>query len=269
MKSNNDTKSLMLKKKIQTQNMIIVALVIVIFVLVAVSSTAAWYITTKTDSADFILSNPVNIYITKFSELKDAAGNPVKDDKGNTIMQHTEVQNLTDSYENVKIFPGDRIDLRLGVQIGSKAVESSTAYVRVKLIVTYENINTGEISQLADYDDNLIDYQDGLVSELWEPVDFNQFDEPIDGEEVKEDIWFILKDTNANGELIAKKAYSLDTYEFVDGYIKIDRLNVTNKHANCKMHVNYIVEAIQTANIPDPLYDKAGPWWDKEDIIYN
>ena len=62
MNSNN----VMLKKKLQTQNMIIVALVIVIFVLVCVSGTAAWYIRTKTDSADFILNHPVNIYIAYY-----------------------------------------------------------------------------------------------------------------------------------------------------------------------------------------------------------
>ena len=65
-----------LKKRIQTQNMIIIALAIIIFVLVIVSSTAAWYIRTKTDTADIILSNPVNIYITEFKELTDESGNP-------------------------------------------------------------------------------------------------------------------------------------------------------------------------------------------------
>lgn len=264
-----ETKDIRLKKKIQTQNMIIVALVIVIFALVCVSGTAAWYIRTKTDTADFILNHPVNIFITDYKALVDSSGNQVYDKDGNPVYEHTQSQNLTELYTNVKINPGDRIDMRLGIQIGDKAIESSPAYVRVKLIVTYENIYTGEVSELADYDDSLIDYQEGLVSKYWEKVDFNSNLLPEGNEPVKEDIWYVLKDTDDNGQTIARIAYNLETFEFVDGYIKIDRLNVTNKHANCKMHVNYVVEAIQIANIDDPILYRTGPWWDHEDIIYN
>lgn len=264
-----EAKDQLVKKKLQTQNMIIVALVIVIFVLVCISTTAAWYIRTKTDTADFILNHPVNIYITNFKELKDSANNVVYDKDGNPIYEHTEAQNLTEHFTNVRINPGDKIDMRLGVQIGNKAVESSPAFVRVKLIVTFENIYTGETTKLADYDDSLIDYQEGLVSEYWEMVDFNETAIPEPGEEVKEDIWFVLKDTNESGQTVARIAYNLESFEFVDGYIKIDRLNVTNKHANCKIHVNYVVEAIQIANIDDPIVYRTGPWWEHEDIIYN
>jgi len=265
MNSNN----VMLKKKLQTQNMIIVALVIVIFVLVCVSGTAAWYIRTKTDSADFILNHPVNIYITNYKALKDIAGNQVYDKDGKPIYEHTQSQNLTELYTNVRINPGDKIDMKLGIQVGDKSVESSPAYVRVKLIVTYENIYTGEISDLADYDDRLIDYEEGLVSDYWERVDFNENAIPTGNEPVKEDIWYVLKEVGEGGQTKARIAYNLETFEFINGYIKLDRLNVTNKHANCKMHVNYIVEAIQIANIDDPILYRTGPWWDHEDIIYN
>lgn len=264
-----ETKDIAMKKKLQTQNMVIVALVIVIFILVCVSSTAAWYIRTKTDSADFILNHPVNIYITNWEPLLDASGNPVLDKNNNVIKEHTEAQNLTEHFTNVRINPGDKIDMRLGVQIGNNTVESSPAYVRVKLIVTFENIYTGETTKLADYDDSLIDYEEGLASEYWEKVDFNETMQSVNGEPVKEDIWYVLKDTNESGETIARIAYNLEAFEFVDGYIKIDRLNVTNKHANCKIHVNYVVEAIQIANIDDPIVYRTGPWWEHEDIIYN
>ena len=264
-----ETNNLRLKKKLQTQNMIIVALVIVIFVLVCVSGTAAWYIRTKTDTADFILNHPVNIYITNWEPLLDADGNPVRDKDNNIIKEHTQKQNLTEHFENVRINPGDKIDMRLGVQIGDRSVPSSPAYVRVKLIVTFENIYTGETTPLADYDDSLINYTEGLVHKDWEAVNFNEILIAEGTEEVKDDIWFVLKETNASGQTVARVAENLETFEFVDGYIKIDRLNVTNKHANCKIHINYIVEAIQIANIDDPIVYRTGPWWEHENIIYD
>jgi len=265
-----EARDIMLKKKLQTQNMIIVALIVVIFVLVCVSGTAAWYIRTKTDTADFILNHPVNIYMTNWKPLVDSAGNPVYDNNNNPIREHSITsQSLTEMYKSIKVNPGDRIDMRLGVQIGDQAVESSPAYVRVKLIVTYENIYTHEVSDLADYDDSLIDYEEGLVSQYWERIDFNSTLIPEGNEPVKEDIWYVLKDINEQGQTVARIAYNLDTFEFIDGFIKIDRLNVTNKHANCKMHINYVVEAIQIANIDDPIVSRSGPWWEHESIIYN
>ena len=99
-------KDLRLKKKIQTQNMVIVALVIVIFALVCVSGTAAWYIRTKTDTADFILNHPVNIYITDYKALIDSSGNQVYDKNGNPVYEHSQSQNLTELYTNVRINPG-------------------------------------------------------------------------------------------------------------------------------------------------------------------
>ena len=91
----------MLKKKIQVQNMIILALAIVIIVLIAVSSTAAWYIRTKSDSADIVLSNPVNIYITEFEK---------KTTNGNTYYNHEVKQDILEGYNN-KIYPACSDDI--------------------------------------------------------------------------------------------------------------------------------------------------------------
>ena len=120
-------KSEMLKKKIQVQNMIILALAIVIIVLIAVSSTAAWYIRTKSDSADIVLSNPVNIYITEFDS---------KTNNGITYYNHEVKQDILEGYNN-KIYPGDKIKLKLGMQIGSQEEQSSSAYVRVQLNMAF------------------------------------------------------------------------------------------------------------------------------------
>lgn len=251
-----------LKKKVQMQNMIIIALAIIIVVLIVVSSTAAWYIRTKSDSADIILSNPVNIYITEFENLKDAMGNEILDSNGNPIKEHTLKTDILENY-NTKVYPGDKIKMRLGMQIGNSELESSPAYVRVKLVVTWENIYTGETSGLDEVANlNLINYKDQPNEDLWMKVDFNKYLEAEEGEEKTEDIWFVLKTTDAYGNTIARIAQNLEQFEFLDGYIELSKTEITNAQANCKFHINYIVEAIQTQNVPNPLeYEGYGPWW--------
>lgn len=251
-----------LNKKIQTQNMIIIALAIIIFILVAVSGTAAWYIRTRSDSADIILSNPVNIYITEFEDMKDAAGNIIVDSNGNPRKEHTLTTDILDEY-NTKVYPGDKIRMRLGMQLGSREVEASNAYVRVKLQITYEKISDGVPSGLEDLaDQNLLEYKDTPDPTMWEKVDFNKYKIEA-GDTEDHDYWYILKTTNALGKSVARIATNLETFEFLDGYIALSKTEITNVHANCKFHINYIVEAIQVPNVPDPLmYQGYGPWWD-------
>ena len=260
--NNKQQSSKLIAKKIQTQNMIIVALIIVILVLLIVSGTAAWYIRTRTDSADIILSNPVNIYITEFDDMRDGAGTIIYDNNGKAIKEHTLTTDILEQY-NTKIYPGDKIKLNLGLQIGDHTQESSPAYVRVKLSVTYENIYTGEVSDLHDIaGSTMIRYQNEPDTTIWHKTDFNKFKVDEEGNPVDPDYWYVLKTYN-NGELESKISYSLEKYEFVNGYIELDKFEITNKHANCKFHINYIVEAIQVPNVPDPLkYEGYGPWWD-------
>ena len=235
------------------------ALAIIIVVLIVVSSTAAWYIRTRTDSADIILSNPVNIYITEFTEMLDNEGGVIVGDDGVTpVMNHTLKKNILEEY-NTKVYPGDKIKLRLGMQIGDGVVESSNAYVRVKLTVTYENIYTDEVGGLDDLAaDKLIEYVDEPNPDIWQKVNFNQFVTNEDGKEVPEDNWYVLKVSPTESRI----ATDGETFQFVDGYIKLSKLEITNAHANCKFHIHYVVEAIQVANVPDPLaFPGYGPWW--------
>ena len=261
------------KKKIQTQNMIILALAILIVVLIVVSSTAAWYIRTRSDTADIILSNPVNIYITEFTEKRDKDGNIVEDSNGLPMLEHTTKTDILEEF-NTRVYPGDKIKMRLGMQIGDGITTSSPAYVRVKLQVAYENIYTGEVSELQDLaDKGQIEYEDAPDASIWQMVDFNKYAE-FEGEESEKptDIWFVLKTTDIAGNTYARVAYDLEQFVFIDGYITLSKINITNAQANCKIHINYVVEAIQVQNVPDPLeYEGYGPWWnfglgDIEDI---
>lgn len=251
------------KKRIQTQNMIILALAILIVVLMIVSSTAAWYIRTRTDTADIILSNPVNIYITEFENVVDKEGNNVIGSDGNPVLKHTMKTDILEEY-NTRVYPGDRLKLRLGMQIGDGITASSPAYVRVKLSVSYENIYTGEVSELQDLaDKGQIEYLDTPSDSLWQRVDFNRYAE-YEGEasEKPADYWYVLKSTDLGGNISARVAYDMEQFVFIDGYIMLSKFNITNAQANCKIHINYTVEAIQTKNVPDPLTNPGyGPWW--------
>lgn len=252
-----------LKKRIQTQNMIIIALAIVIFVLVVVSGTAAWYIRTRSDSADIILSNPVNIYITEFKELKDSTGNIIRDKDGNPLLEHELKTDILEDY-NTRVYPGDKIKLKLGMQLGNDAMESSPAYVRVKLGLTYEKIGVdGSLSGLEPLaEDGLIEYKDKPDENIWELVDFNKY-KILNGTSTEHDYWYVLKTKDSAGRTIAKIAQNKETFVFVDGYVALSKTNITNVHANCKFHINYIVEAIQKPHVPDPIANEGyGPWWD-------
>ncbi|MBE5738807.1 MAG: hypothetical protein E7354_03690 [Clostridiales bacterium] len=253
------------KKKIQTQNMIIVALAILIVVLIVVSSTAAWYIRTRSDTADIILSNPVNIYITEFETLLDNDGNVVLGDDGQPVIKHTTKTDILEEF-NTKVYPGDKIKMKLGMQIGDGVTTSSPAYVRVKLEVAYENIYTGEISELQDLAElGQIEYEDEPDSSVWQKVDFNRF-ATFEGEESERpvDYWYVLKTTDLSGNTTAKVAYDREQFVFIDGYIILNRDAITNAQANCKIHINYVVEAIQIVNVPDPIvYQGYGPWWNR------
>lgn len=248
----------MLKKKIQIQNMIIIALAIVIVVLIMVSSTAAWYIRTKSDSADIVLSNPVNIYITEFTD---------KNIGGVTYYEHETKQDILEGYNN-RIYPGDRIKLKLGMQIGLESEASSSAYVRVKLNMAFSKISSNPaeqdipLTELAEA--NLIEYENSPNLNDWLLIDFNNpTDKEITDPNYKPDYWYVLKQTNPSGQVVSRVATNMETFQFIDGYIKLSKTEITNKHANCKFHITYTVEAIQIVNVPDPLlYRGYGPWWD-------
>ena len=250
--------SLELKKKIQVQNMIIIALVIIIVVLMAISGTAAWYIRTKSDSADIILSNPVNIYITEFEEMKDGSGRQIVDGDGNPVLNHVTTEDILEGY-NSRIYPGDNIKLKLGMQLGTRAEPSSPAFVRVKLSIAWIKISTGEQLQLSDLaQDNMITYKDTPNEDNWKLLDFNKYSTD---EDVQPDYWYVYKEGSGASES-ARIARSLEQIEFLNGYINLNKQEITNAQANCKLTINYIVEAIQVPNVPDPIAEEGkGPWW--------
>lgn len=243
-----------LKKRIQLQNMIIIALAIIIVVMIIVSSTAAWYIRTKSDSADLILSNPVIISITEYE--------PTLGENGELYNEHTIKQDILENYRS-RIYPGDRIKLNLGVQLGLEEEESSSAYVRVKITFKFTNLKTGEVGELSDLaTQDLIRYENEPDPASWKLLNFNKFKEPENEEEtVEPDYWYVLKEGAGINER-ARVVTNMEQIEFLNGYIKLDKINITNAQANCMFSIYYAVEAIQVANVDDPIVEEGkGFWW--------
>ena len=230
-----------LRKKVKMQNIIIIALALTIVLLVAVSTTAAWYIRTKSDTADIVFSDPVEISITENNKK--------------TI-------DILEEYQT-RVYPGDEIKLNLGVVLGEDNRKSSPAYVRVKLTITYEKYKTGEEGTLEELEkQSMLEYKDTPDANVWERIDFNKFKTSDNGEEVEEDYWFVLKTTDEQGKTVSRIATNEEYINFIDGNIKLSK-SITNAQANCLFHVKYIVEAIQTEHVPDPIVHQGyGPWWD-------
>lgn len=239
-----------MRRKIQIQNMIIIALAIVIAVLVVVSSTAAWYIRTKSDTTEIRLSDPVNIEITENGKI---------------------VTDILKDFD-VKVFPGDTIGLNLGVKMGKKGAPSSPAYVRVKLEIWFENEDKEMVTLENVADSGKVRYKTPVDENVWQIINFNELAQE-ENPELPDDYWYVLKDFDAFGNVISKIATNQEDYLFMDGFIELDKDNLTNAEALCKFHINYVVEAIQKENVPDPLaYIGYGPWWediygDIEDIV--
>lgn len=212
-----------LQHRLLIQKAIIIVLSITLILLVVVSGTAAWYIRNKEDSATIVLANPVNIFITE-----------------NTLEEILEEPLLSD---NVIVYPGDKIKLKIGMTIGSDLEPSSDAYVRCKLVV---GITT--VEGIEEIDDYL--YIDSTpLYENWVKVDFSEAQD-------ESEMWYVYREDDNT----AKVATNLDQITFIDGNIVLS-LDMDNRFANKDINIYFIVQAIQVKNINDPIqYPTAFPW---------
>ena len=220
-------------RQLKIQRTIIISLIIFIIIGGIVGGTFAWYTRRATETANIVFSDPVEVYITG---LDGTISSEIVPNTG-------------------KILPGSKVQVKAGFQLGKQDNASSDAYVRVRLSITCDDV-LGEDGKPLEED--LI--KEGIInpySDVWKKVNFKK-------EDGSDDYWWVLcvKENSQVGS--ARIVKNMESELFYDGIIVINE-NLQNEYANADIKVFFEVEAIQSANIENPLLDENNPTWGKLD----
>lgn len=220
---------------LNSQRIAIIILSVLLLMTLVGGVTFAWYTRIVSEMLGITLSNPVEIYIT--DEMNVPQGGSV-----------------TLPIDEAQILPGTKINLKLGFVMGKEGKPSSPAYVRVKLKVTSDAL-TEEGGDIIE--DGLVDFGDGQsspnpISSDWVEVDFGE----EDGGK-----WWVFSE-NVDGQILAREAVNGENHTFIDGQIRISTA-LTNIFANKNITIDYVVSAIQTMNVENPLLNYSNPTWGK------
>lgn len=220
---------------LNSQRIVIIILSAVLLMTLVGGVTFAWYTRVISDMLGIRLSDPVEIYIT------DELNVP----KGGTV---------TIPLEDTIILPGTRINMKLGFVMGMENRPSSPAFVRVKLKISSNALTDmgGDIIE-----EGLVDFDNGNsapnpISSDWVEADFGS----DDGGK-----WWVFSE-NVDGVISARTAYNGEKHTFIDGQIRIST-KLTNIFANKDITIDYVVSAIQTMNVENPIKDINNPTWGK------
>ena len=220
---------------LNSQRIVIIILSAVLLMTLVGGVTFAWYTRVISDMLGIRLSDPVEIYIT------DELNVP----KGGTV---------TIPLDDTIILPGTRINMKLGFVMGMENRPSSPAFVRVKLKISSNALTDmgGDIIE-----EGLVDFDNGNsapnpISSDWVEADFGS----DDGGK-----WWVFSE-NVDGVISARTAYNGEKHTFIDGQIRIST-KLTNIFANKDITIDYVVSAIQTMNVENPIKDINNPTWGK------
>lgn len=220
---------------LNSQRIVIIILSVVLLMTLVGGVTFAWYTRVISDMLGIRLSDPVEIYIT------DELNVP----KGGTV---------TIPLDDTIILPGTRINMKLGFVMGMENRPSSPAFVRVKLKISSNALTDmgGDIIE-----EGLVDFDNGNsapnpISSDWVEADFGS----DDGGK-----WWVFSE-NVDGVISARTAYNGEKHTFIDGQIRIST-KLTNIFANKDITIDYVVSAIQTMNVENPIKDINNPTWGK------
>ena len=106
-------------------------------------------------------------------------------------------------------------------------------------------------------EEGLVDFDNGNsapnpISSDWVEADFGS----DDGGK-----WWVFSE-NVDGVISARTAYNGEKHTFIDGQIRIST-KLTNIFANKDITIDYVVSAIQTMNVENPIKDINNPTWGK------
>ncbi len=217
-------------KKLSKIALLYIFVALFIAVLSFFSVTLAWYIKTQRQTIGITFANPVVVNV----DYKQGTESIVASVTGGNA-------------DSVK--PGSKVALHVGV---SMAQNSSPAYVRAKLTISCDVDNDGTAESFDNfievYNGNVVGNFTDVIADLtsWERVEFlNDNGEP--------DVWYVWKDEPG----VAKEVNATENALFYTGEIIISR-NMDNRFAGRKIRIEFVVDAMQTEGVVDPI--ACGEW---------
>jgi len=205
----------MRKKKIDKLASLYIIVAVFVAVLSIFSFTFAWYVKTGTQYLNVRFAPPIVI---------------------NVKSEATIIQSVGDDLDS--LIPGSKFAVNLGLEM---AEESSTAYVRAKMAVRFEDVYD-ENNQLLLWTDLV--HIENAITDSWVEVDFS-------GDPNNPDIWYVCK-TSVGTQMISREVSPGDQITFANGTIELS-LDIDNRFAEKKIEVVMIVESLQVVGVEDPL----------------
>ncbi len=223
-------------KKLSKTALLYVFIAIFIAVLSLFSITLAWYIKTQKQTIGIKFANPVVVQI----DYSDIANNSI-------------IQSITGGTAD-SLKPGSKVTVNVGV---SMAENSSLAYVRARMMLSCDVDNDGEVEYFDNYikvvdkggvqNSNVIGNTTSFVadSKNWEFVEFTDSDG-------NPDYWYVWKDDKGAAREVGGKDVNRSAQFYVGDILLSPEMD--NRFANKKIRIEFVVEAIQTSGIVDPIY---------------
>ncbi len=208
------------KSKLNMLSTLYIVVAIFVCVLSVFSFTFAWYIKTSTQHLNITFAKPIVVNMTSDITMSDVSiGTPDA------------------------VMPGDELQINIGVQM---ADDSSTAYVRAKLIVDFEDVYDKN-NQPVSWEGMIEGFTEGFVDkdvlpEDWVLVDFSRG--------VEHDYWYVLKLRGSTN--IARELNPGQVVTFINGGIKVS-LALDNRFASKKLSFLFTVDTLQVEGVSDPL----------------
>lgn len=203
------------KKKLDKMTSLYLITAVFVAVLSVFSFTFAWYVKTSTQYLNIQFAPPIVVSI-----------------KNEIVLRQT----ITG--ENEVLIPGSSFGVNLGIYMEEN---SSSAYVRVKMAVVFENVYD-ENNQLLLWD-NMVVVNNSINEDYWIEVNFGTAQNP--------DWWYVCKRSSGN-QIISREINPKDEITFANGTVTLTE-KIDNNFANKKIEVVMIVETLQTVGVKDPL----------------
>ena len=212
-------------ENIRYYSKVIALLSLILIFVITMGATTAWLTAQAIDSVPIYFTRNVEIHVT------DSTGNI-----GDEIVVGIKED----------VLPGQPLNLTMGVYLRSTEVntKSPDAYIRVKFTVSTPIHN-------GDGGANAIVLTEQPDENLWKLVDFSP---KHDGT----DMWYVLIDGSTG---LAREVHDNERFDFLHETPAYINRAITNEMGSKDISVNFVAQALQVKNVPNPLLDINNPTW--------